>query len=159
MLSRGWRARCLNNADQGHTSVFLFILTVRVRRFFTFVFYFSCKLLISNGQPLRPGGFLLRLNLPQPFGLRSDMPSFADAQSGMARPMPQCPPRPSEPHRHFHISDFMRALRTLRVLICGIGGRDGSPSRPSYCGGFGLSAVLAQAGETRPTRPLGSHKM
>ena len=39
--------------DQGHTSVFLFILTVRVRRFFTFVFSFSCKLLISNGQPLR----------------------------------------------------------------------------------------------------------
>ena len=38
-------------ADQGHTSVFLFILTVRVRRFFTFVFSFSCKLLISNGQP------------------------------------------------------------------------------------------------------------
>ncbi len=40
-------------ADQGHTSVFLFILTVRVRRFFTFVFSFSCKFLISNGQPLR----------------------------------------------------------------------------------------------------------
>ena len=39
--------------DQGHTSVFLFILTVRVRRFFTFVFSFICKLLISNGQPLR----------------------------------------------------------------------------------------------------------
>ena len=85
-------------------------------------------------------------------------------------PMPQCPPRPSclsliarraeweTPPALPHIC-FMRALRTLRVLICGIGGRDGSPSRPSYCGGFGLSAVLAQAGETRPTRPLGSHKI
>ena len=49
--------------------------------FATFVFPFSCKLLISNGQPLRQGGFRLPLNLPQPFGLRSDMASFADAQS------------------------------------------------------------------------------
>ena len=103
---------------------------------------------------------------------RSGMPSFADAQfrlrsgelrrtRGMApclrlpvrirtqtgathrqAPHASLPPRPSEPRRHFHISDFMRALRTLRVLICGIGCWDGSAGRPSYYGGFI---------ETRPT--------
>ena len=167
-------------ADQGHTSVFLFILTVRVRRFFTFVFSFSCKLLISNAQPpsLAPLSRHARRSALAKAG--SGMASFADARfrlrsssyAGHAgwhhvcvflcvsarrqvrrtgrRPMPHCPPRPSEPRRHIHISDFMRALCTLRVLICGIGGRDGSPSRPSIYGGFG---------ETRPTRPLGSHKM
>ena len=31
-------------------------------------------MLISNGQPLRQGGFRLPLNHPQPFGLRSDRP-------------------------------------------------------------------------------------
>ena len=51
--------------DQGHTSVFLFILTVRVRRFFTFVFSFSCKLLIANGQLLRTCGFQPCFNLPR----------------------------------------------------------------------------------------------
>ena len=152
-------------------------------------FSFSCKLLISNGQPpsLAPLSRHARRSALAKAG--SDMASFADAQfrlrsssyAGHAgwchvcvflcvsarrqvrrtgrRPMPHCPPRPSEPRRHFRISDFMRLLCTLRVLICGIGGRDGSPGRPSIYGGFGLSAVLAQAGETRPTRPLGSHKM
>ena len=48
ITTHSFRRSCateLIRADQGHTSVFLFILTVRVRRFFTFVFSFSCKLL------------------------------------------------------------------------------------------------------------------
>ena len=97
------------SADKCHTSVFLFILTVGVRRFFTFIFSFSRKLLISNGQwttSLADARFRLRSG-----ELRRTR--------GMARPMPHCPPRPSDPRRHFHISDFMRAHRTLRVLICG----------------------------------------
>ena len=51
--------------NKGHTSVFLFILTGRVRRFFTFVFSFSCKLLIANGQLLRTCGFQPCFNLPR----------------------------------------------------------------------------------------------
>ena len=66
--------------NKGHT-VFLFILTVRVRRFFTFVFSFSCKLLISNGQPpsLAPLSRHARRSALAKAG--SDMASFADAQS------------------------------------------------------------------------------